>query len=53
MTRRGFFDPHVERYLIADEGEVVIDEVAKHWAAIVGPVLELLRALPGAAAHLR
>ncbi|MCD2443464.1 PH domain-containing protein [Agromyces sp. SYSU K20354] len=46
MTRRGFFDPHVERYLIADEGEVVIDEVAKHWAAIVTPVLELLLALP-------
>ncbi|GAA1769893.1 PH domain-containing protein [Agromyces humatus] len=46
MTRRGFFDPHVERYLIADEGEVVIDEVAKHWAAIVLPVLELLLALP-------
>ncbi len=46
MTRRGFFDPHVERYLIADEGEVVIDEVAKHWAAIVMPVLELLLALP-------
>lgn len=46
MTRRGFFDPHVDRYLIADEGEVVIDEVAKHWAAIVTPVLELLLAFP-------
>lgn len=46
MTRRGFFDPHVEQYLIADEGEVVIDEVAKHWAAIFGPVLELLAVIP-------
>lgn len=46
MTRRGFFDPHVEQYLIADEGEVVIDEVAKHWAAIVTPVLELIAAVP-------
>ena len=46
MSRRGFFDPHVEQYLIADEGEVVIDEVAKHWAAIVTPVLELIAAVP-------
>ena len=46
MSRRGFFDPHVEQYLIADEGEVVIDEVAKHWAAIVTSVLELIAAVP-------
>jgi hypothetical protein len=34
-------DPHVERHLIADEGEMIVDEVTKHWAALVLPVLEL------------
>ena len=36
------FDPKVRRHLISDEGEVVIDEVRKHWAATVGAMLELL-----------
>jgi membrane protein YdbS with pleckstrin-like domain len=36
------FDPHIAKHLIADQGEVVIDEVRKHWAAIVWSVLELL-----------
>ena len=31
---RSLFDPRVERFLIADEGEVIVDEVAKHWTAI-------------------
>ena len=45
--RRGsMFDPRVERHLIADEGEVIVDEVAKHWAAIVKPVLELIASIP-------
>jgi hypothetical protein len=35
------FDPRIERHLIADQGEVVIDEVRKHWAAVVAAVLEL------------
>ncbi len=35
------FDPRIEKHLIADQGEVVIDEVRKHWAAIVGANLEL------------
>lgn len=43
---RSLFDPRVERFLIADEGEVIVDEVAKHWAAIVKPVLELVAAVP-------
>jgi uncharacterized membrane protein YdbT with pleckstrin-like domain len=42
----GIFDPHVDRHLISDEGEVIIDEVRKHWAAIVVPVLEILLAIP-------
>ncbi|BDZ54360.1 PH domain-containing protein [Agromyces marinus] len=43
---RSIFDPHVEQFLIADEGEVVVDEVAKHWAAIVKPVLLLVASVP-------
>ena len=35
------FDPRIDRHLIADQGEVVIDEVRKHWAALVSAVLEL------------
>ena len=40
------FDPGVERHLIADEGEVIVDEVRKHWAAVVGPILEILAIIP-------
>ncbi|MFD6056167.1 PH domain-containing protein [Agromyces sp. NPDC060279] len=39
-------DPRVERHLIADEGEVIVDEVGKHWAAKVGCVLEMVAAAP-------
>lgn len=42
----GFFDPHVERHLIADEGEVIVDEVTKHWAANVAAALEVAAAIP-------
>lgn len=35
-------DPRIEKHLIADQGEVVIDEVRKHWAATVAAVLELV-----------
>lgn len=28
-----FIEPGVDRHLLSDEGEVVIDEVPKHWAA--------------------
>lgn len=35
------FDPRIEKHLIADQGEVVIDEVHKHWAAVVAALLEL------------
>jgi membrane protein YdbS with pleckstrin-like domain len=40
------FDPRVDRHLISDEGEMIIDEVRKHWAAIVFPVLEIILAVP-------
>jgi membrane protein YdbS with pleckstrin-like domain len=39
------FDPRIARHLIADQGEVVIDEVRKHWAALVFAMLELLLGL--------
>ncbi|GAA1779205.1 PH domain-containing protein [Agromyces lapidis] len=40
------FDPHIERHLIADDGEVVIDEVHKHWASNVFAALEMAAAVP-------
>ena len=40
------FDPKVQKYLIADEGEVIVDEVRKHWAVIIGPIIEILLAIP-------
>lgn len=41
-----FFNPEVHTYLLADEGEYVIDEVGKHWVTIVGPVAMLTAAVP-------
>jgi membrane protein YdbS with pleckstrin-like domain len=35
------FDPKVRRHLIADEGEVVIDEVRHHWVVFFVPLLEV------------
>ena len=45
MTSIFGFNPRVERHLIADEGEVIIDEVRKHWAAVIFPVLEMFLAI--------
>jgi membrane protein YdbS with pleckstrin-like domain len=39
MVGSAFFDPRVARHLIADEGEVVIDEVRRHPMAFVVPLL--------------
>ncbi len=38
--RRTFADPQIDSHLLSDEGEVVIDEVRRHWAAYWRPVLE-------------
>jgi hypothetical protein len=38
------FDPKVRRHLIADEGEVVIDEVRQHWVVFTLPMLEVVLA---------
>lgn len=36
------FNPRIGRYVVPDEGEVVIDEVRKHWAAVLVPWLEVI-----------
>ncbi|QEO14118.1 PH domain-containing protein [Agromyces intestinalis] len=41
----GLFDPRIRRHLIADQGEVVIDEVRKHWTSLVGSTLEMFGGL--------
>lgn len=38
-------DPHIIRHLLTDEGEVVVDEVRRHWVVYVLPVLEYAVAL--------
>lgn len=43
--RRNPFEPDVERYVIADSGEKIVDEVQKHWVALVFPGARLLLAL--------
>jgi len=35
------FDPNVSSHLIADEGEIIVDEVRKHWVVRVGPLAEV------------
>ncbi len=38
-------EPDIRRYLLRDEGEVIVDEVHRHWVAYVRPALEALVAL--------
>lgn len=38
-------DPRIGRHLLRDEGEVIVDEVHKHWVVYVRPSLEALVAL--------
>lgn len=42
---RTFADPQIGRHLLRDEGEVIVDEVHKHWVVYVKPSLEALAAL--------
>ena len=37
-----FLFPDVDRHLLTDDGEYVIDEVEKHWIVTVVPVLALV-----------
>ncbi|HEU5084557.1 MAG TPA: PH domain-containing protein [Acidimicrobiales bacterium] len=43
--RRTLADPNIEQHLLHDEGEVVVEEVVKHWVVYLRPVGELLVAL--------
>ncbi len=38
-------DPHVDQYLLTDQGEVIVDEVRRHWMAILFPIVRLLAAV--------
>ena len=35
-------DPNIRKYLLRDEGEVIVDEVKHHWVVHVLPVLEAI-----------
>jgi hypothetical protein len=37
---RTFADPRIGRHLLRDEGEVIVDEVHKHWVVYLKPGLE-------------
>ena len=43
--RRTFADPNIGKHLLRDEGEVIVDEVRKHWIVYVKPSLEVLLGL--------
>ena len=38
-------EPDIRRHLLREEGEVIVDEVSKHWVAYVRPGVEWLAAL--------
>ena len=38
-------DPDIGRHLLRDEGEVIVDEVRKHWVVYVVPALIALAGL--------
>ena len=35
-------DPNIRKHLLRDEGEVIVDEVRKHWVVYTMPALEVL-----------
>jgi hypothetical protein len=39
------FDPHIAKHLLRDEGEVIVDEVHKHWVVYIVPALEVVAAI--------
>jgi len=39
LLPRFLVDPQIGRHLLRDEGEVIVDEVRKHWVVYVVPVL--------------
>jgi uncharacterized membrane protein YdbT with pleckstrin-like domain len=38
--RRSVADPNIGRHLLRDEGEVIVDEVFKHWVVYIRPTVE-------------
>ncbi|WP_022910355.1 PH domain-containing protein [Aestuariimicrobium kwangyangense] len=44
LTR--FVEPDIDRHLLTQEGEYVIDEVTKHWVTILGPTLGVVACIP-------
>jgi membrane protein YdbS with pleckstrin-like domain len=36
-----WLDPHVEKYILADDGEEIRDQVRRHWAASVFPAIRV------------
>jgi hypothetical protein len=38
--RRTFADPRVDDHLLLEEGEIVVDEITKHWLVYVRPAIE-------------
>ncbi len=50
--RNTFVDPDIGRHLLRDEGEVIVDEVHKHWVVYVVPVIAGVLGLAGIAASL-
>ncbi|CAI9410316.1 PH domain-containing protein [Aestuariimicrobium sp. T2.26MG-19.2B] len=44
LTR--FVEPDIDRHLLTQEGEYVIDEVTKHWVTILWPTLGVVACIP-------
>lgn len=40
-----WLDPDVRRHLVADQGEIIVDEVRKHPLAMTGPVLIVIASM--------
>ena len=43
--RRTFLEPDIGKYLLREEGEVIVDMVRRHWIVYVRPVLEAILGL--------
>ncbi|MEL4504609.1 PH domain-containing protein [Luteococcus sp. H138] len=41
-----FLAPEVDRHLLVDQGEFIVDEVAKHWVTVVLPALGIVACAP-------
>lgn len=41
-----FLAPEVDRHLLVDQGEFIIDEVAKHWVTVVLPAMGIAACIP-------